>query len=94
MASGKLPNDDTDLISAIKIGIIEFATMFKDNDNPKASQKAGAKKAQMLVADVTAAYTQAIFHSKSAPQAHKILSRFQDTIQMIVDFTKQGKFAP
>ncbi|XP_057336448.1 uncharacterized protein LOC130675009 [Microplitis mediator] len=94
ISNGTLEKNDDNLIELIKKGITEEANMFKNNkSNLRASSQAGATKAQNLVADVTAAYTQAIFKSESPEKAHGVLRRFQNTIQMIVDFTKQGKYS-
>ncbi|KAH0552299.1 hypothetical protein KQX54_008465 [Cotesia glomerata] len=94
MSNGELEKSDENLIELIKRGINEEANFVKNTkSNPRASSQAGALKAQSLVAEVTAAYTRAIFKSKSPEEAHGVLKRFQNTILMIVEFTKQGKFS-
>ncbi|KAF7990260.1 hypothetical protein HCN44_000065 [Aphidius gifuensis] len=91
LATGNLKNESTVLVDLIKNGISESAMLYPENTI--ARLRAGAKKAQYLVSDVTAAYTQAIFRAKSSAEARGLLSNFQKIIQMVVDFTKTGKYA-
>lgn len=91
LATGNLKNESTVLVDLIKNGISESAMLYPENTI--ARLRAGAKKAQYLVSDVTAAYTQAIFRAKSSAEARGLLKNFQKIIQMVVDFTKTGKYA-
>ncbi|KAK0175482.1 hypothetical protein PV327_009229 [Microctonus hyperodae] len=89
MANGKLAKDDSVLIELIKKSIIETSIKnYKIKNNPRAAIKAGSNKAQILITNVTAAFTQAIFKAKSSMEARDILSRFQLVIQVIVDLKK------
>ncbi|XP_011305525.1 uncharacterized protein [Fopius arisanus] len=88
----KFPDDDGNLLELMKNGVIDAARLIKGN--PKASFQAAHKKAQDLVSNITASYTQAIFKSKSPAEAKQTLHRFQKLIKKIVDFTKSGVFLP
>ncbi|KAK0076388.1 hypothetical protein PV325_005480 [Microctonus aethiopoides] len=89
MANGKLAKDDSVLIELIKKSIMETSIKnYKIKNNPRAAIKAGSNKAQILITNVTAAFTQAIFKAKSPMEARDILSRFQLVIQVIVDLKK------
>lgn len=89
MANGKLAKDDSVLIELIKKSIMETSIKnYKIKNNPRAAIKAGSNKAQILITNVTAAFTQAIFKAKSSMEARDILSRFQLVIQVIVDLKK------
>ncbi|XP_011305526.1 uncharacterized protein [Fopius arisanus] len=85
-------HDDGNLLELMKNGVIDAARLIKGN--PKASFQAAHKKAQDLVSNITASYTQAIFKSKSPAEAKQTLHRFQKLIKKIVDFTKSGVFLP
>lgn len=59
---------------------------------PTGSIEAAAKKAQILVAELTASYTNAIYKSKSSEDSRENFARFQTTVQAIVEFIKNGQF--
>ncbi|XP_063994654.1 uncharacterized protein LOC135172531 [Diachasmimorpha longicaudata] len=88
----KFQDDDTNLLELMKKGVSEAAMLIKEN--PRASLQAAHKKAQNLVSNITASYTQAIFKAKSPAEAKKTLKRFQKIIEKIVDYTKSGLYLP
>lgn len=59
---------------------------------PTGSIEAAAKKAQILVSELTSAYTSAIYKSKSPEDGRENFARFQTTVQAIVEFIKNGQF--
>lgn len=73
----------------IKEEIVRTAHSIK---TPSGSIEAAAKRAQRLVTELTAAYTIAIYKSKSSEEAKVNFARFQNTVQKIVDFIKNGQF--
>lgn len=85
-SSGK---DDARLIEIIKEEIVKTAEEIK---TPEGSIEAAARKAQSLVSTLTAAYTSAIYKSKSPEDGRENFARFQNTVQAIVEFIKNGKF--
>lgn len=81
--------DDEKLVEVIKEVIVRTAEEVK---MPTGSIDAAAKKAQILVSELTSAYTNAIYKSNSFVDARENFARFQTTVQAIVDFIKNGKF--
>lgn len=77
------------LVKTIKEAIVRTAEEIK---TPTGSIEAAAKKAQLLVADLTSAYTNAIYKSKSQEEGRENFGRFQSTVQAIVEFIKNGQF--
>lgn len=77
------------LVEIIKEEIVRTAEEIK---TPAGSIEAAAKKAQILVTELTSAYTNAIYKSKSPEDGREIFERFQLTIQAIVEFMKNGQF--
>lgn len=59
---------------------------------PAGSIEAAAKKAQILVSELTSAYTNAIYKAKSPEDGRENFARFQATVQAIVEFIKNGQF--
>ena len=84
-------SNDSELLTLIKKSIVEAAKA--NTATTKTSIEAGAKKAQRIVTDVTAAYTQATFRANTAQEVREILLRFQNTVQLIIDYAKNGQFA-
>lgn len=81
--------DDAKLIEVIKEEIVRTAEEIK---TPTGSIEAAAKKAQILVSELTSAYTNAIYKSKSSEDGRENFVRFQTTVQAIVEFIKNGQF--
>ncbi|XP_072765986.1 uncharacterized protein [Anoplolepis gracilipes] len=81
--------DDEKLVEIIKEEIVRTAEEIK---TPAGSIDAAAKRAQILVSELTAAYTNAIYKSKSLGEGRENFARFQTTVQTIVDFIKNGQF--
>ncbi|KAL6260073.1 hypothetical protein P5V15_007612 [Pogonomyrmex californicus] len=81
--------DDEKLVELIKGEIVRTAEEIK---TPTGSIEAAAKKAQMLVSELTTAYTSAIYKSKSPEEGRENFARFQTTVQAIVEFIKNGQF--
>lgn len=81
--------DDAKLVEIIKEEIVRTAEEIK---TPAGSIEAAAKKAQILVSELTSAYTSAIYKSKSLVVGRENFARFQTTVQAIVDFIKNGQF--
>ncbi|XP_011875949.1 PREDICTED: uncharacterized protein LOC105566499 [Vollenhovia emeryi] len=81
--------DDGKLVEIIKEVIVRTAEEIK---TPAGSIEAAAKKAQMLVSELTSAYTNAIYKSKSPEDGRENFVRFQSTVQAIVEFIKNGQF--
>ncbi|XP_017758555.1 PREDICTED: LOW QUALITY PROTEIN: uncharacterized protein LOC108549596 [Eufriesea mexicana] len=81
--------DDDLLVKYIKEEIMRTAQSIK---TPSGSIEAAARRAQKLVTELTAAYTTAIYKSKSTEEAKVNFGRFQNTVQSIVDFIKNGQF--
>ncbi|XP_029162002.1 uncharacterized protein LOC114933537 [Nylanderia fulva] len=81
--------DDEKLVEIIKDVIVRTAEEVK---MPAGSIDVAAKKAQILVSELTSAYTNAIYKSNSFVDARENFARFQTTVQTIVDFIKNGKF--
>lgn len=81
--------DDAKLVEIIKEEIVRTAEEIK---TPAGSIEAAAKKAQILVSELTSAYTSAIYKSKSLVDGRENFARFQTTVQAIVDFIKNGQF--
>ncbi|XP_076766687.1 uncharacterized protein LOC143433286 [Xylocopa sonorina] len=81
--------DDERLVNLIKEEIVRTARSIK---TPSGSIEAAARRAQRLVTELTAAYTTAIYKSKSTEEAKVNFARFQSTVQEIVDFIKHGQF--
>lgn len=81
--------DDAKLVEIIKETIVRTAEEIK---TPAGSIEAAAKKAQILVAELTSAYTNAIYKSKSPKEGRENFGRFQSTVQAIVEFIKNGQF--
>ncbi|XP_043516263.1 uncharacterized protein LOC122531959 [Frieseomelitta varia] len=81
--------DDEQLVKLIKEEIIRTAYRVK---TPSGSIEAAARRAQRLVTELTAAYTTAIYKSKSSEEAKVNFARFRNTVQKIVDFIKNGQF--
>lgn len=82
--------DDELLVKLVKEEIVRTAQSIK---TPSGSIEAAARRAQRLVTELTAAYITAIYKSKSVKEAKMNFSRFQNTVQKIVDFIKNGQFA-
>lgn len=82
--------DDELLVKLVKEEIVRTAQSIK---TPSGSIEAAARRAQRLVTELTAAYITAIYKSKSVEEAKMNFSRFQNTVQKIVDFIKNGQFA-
>ncbi|OAD56211.1 hypothetical protein WN48_03697 [Eufriesea mexicana] len=80
--------DDDLLVKYIKEEIMRTAQSIK---TPSGSIEAAARRAQKLVTELTAAYTTAIYKSKSTEEAKVNFGRFQNTVQSIVDFIKNGQ---
>ncbi|KAL6439489.1 hypothetical protein ACFW04_003953 [Cataglyphis niger] len=81
--------DDANLVEVIKEEIVRTAEEIK---TPAGSIEAAAKKAQILVSEMTSAYTSAIYKSRSLVEGRENFARFQTTVQAIVDFIKNGQF--
>ncbi|KAG9432257.1 hypothetical protein HZU67_05504 [Apis mellifera carnica] len=81
--------DDELLVKLVKEEIVRTAQSIK---TPSGSIAAAARRAQRLVTELTAAYITAIYKSKSVEEAKVNFSRFQNTVQKIVDFIKNGQF--
>ncbi|XP_012540240.1 uncharacterized protein LOC105838881 [Monomorium pharaonis] len=81
--------DDAKLVEIIKEEIVKTAEEIKA---PTGSIEAAAGKAQRLVAELTAAYTNAIYKSKSSEDSRETFVRFQTIVQAIVEFIKNGQF--
>ncbi|EGI60333.1 PREDICTED: uncharacterized protein LOC105151101 [Acromyrmex echinatior] len=81
--------DDAKLVELIKQEIVRTAEEIK---TPTGSIDAAAKKAQKLVSELTSAYTNAIYKSKSPEDGRENFTRFQNTVQAIVEFIKNGQF--
>lgn len=81
--------DDDQLVKLIKEEIVRTAQSIK---TPSGSIEAAARRAQRLVTELTAAYTTAIYKSQSTEEAKVNFGRFQNTVQSIVDFIKNGQF--
>jgi len=81
--------DDANLVEIIKEEIVKTAEEIK---TPTGSIEAAAKKAQILVSELTSAYTNAIYKSKSPEDGRENFARFQSTVQAIVEFIKNGQF--
>ncbi|KAL0106035.1 hypothetical protein PUN28_016036 [Cardiocondyla obscurior] len=81
--------DDATLVEFIKEEILKTAEEIK---TPAGSVEAAAKKAQVLVSELTSAYTNAIYKSKSPEEGRENFARFQGTVQAIVEFIKNGQF--
>ncbi|KAK1134822.1 hypothetical protein K0M31_007593 [Melipona bicolor] len=81
--------DDEQLVKLIKEEIVRTAHRVK---TPSGSIEAAARRAQRLVTELTAAYTTAIYKSKSSEEAKVNFARFRNTVQKIVDFIKNGQF--
>lgn len=81
--------DDGKLIEIIKEEIVRTAEEIK---TPTGSIEAAAKKAQILVSELTSAYTNAIYKSKTSEDGRENFARFQTTVQAIVEFIKNGQF--
>ena len=81
--------DDERLVKLIKEEIVRTAYRVK---TPSGSIEAAARRAQRLVTELTAAYTTAIYKSKSSEEAKVNFARFRNTVQKIVDFIKNGQF--
>ncbi|XP_076389598.1 uncharacterized protein LOC143264789 isoform X2 [Megachile rotundata] len=81
--------DDEQLVELVKEEIVRTAQSIK---MPSGSIEAAARRAQKLVIELTAAYTTAIYKSKSSEEAKFNFTRFQNTVQQIVDFIKNGQF--
>lgn len=82
--------DDELLVKLVKEEIVRTAQSIK---TPSGSIEAATRRAQRLVTELTAAYITAIYKSKSVEEAKVNFSRFQNTVQKIVDFIKNGQFA-
>ncbi|XP_076287997.1 uncharacterized protein LOC143212764 [Lasioglossum baleicum] len=90
IASGKSTEEDDDrLVELVRDEIIRTAQSIK---TPTGSIDAAARRAQRLVTELTAAYTTLIYKSKTSEEARTNFSRFQNTVQRIVDFIKRGQF--
>lgn len=81
--------DDEQLVKLVKEEIVRTAQSIK---MPSGSIEAAARRAQKLVIELTAAYTTAIYKSKSTEEARFNFMRFQKAVQQIVDFIKSGQF--
>lgn len=81
--------DDELLVKLVKEEIVRTAQSIK---TPSGSIAAAARRAQRLVTELTATYITAIYKSKSVEEAKVNFSRFQNTVQKIVDFIKNGQF--
>ncbi|KYN17715.1 PREDICTED: uncharacterized protein LOC108763056 [Trachymyrmex cornetzi] len=81
--------DDAKLVELIKQEIVRTAEEIK---TPTGSIDAAAKKAQKLVSELTSAYTNAIYKSKSSEDGRENFTRFQNTVQAIVEYIKNGQF--
>ncbi|CAL7934143.1 unnamed protein product [Xylocopa violacea] len=81
--------DDERLVSLIKEEIVRTARSIK---TPSGSIETAARRAQRLVTEMTAAYTTAIYKSKSSEEAKVNFGRFRSTVQEIVDYIKNGQF--
>ncbi|XP_034187834.1 uncharacterized protein LOC117607806 [Osmia lignaria lignaria] len=81
--------DDEQLVKLVKEEIVRTAQSIK---MPSGSIEAAARRAQKLVIELTAAYTTAIYKSKSTEEARFNFMRFQNSVQQIVDFIKSGQF--
>lgn len=81
--------DDANLVGIIKEEIVRTAEQIK---TPSGSIEAAAQKAQILVSELTSAYTSAIYKSKTIEDGRKNFARFQATVQAIVEFIKDGQF--
>ncbi|KOC69948.1 hypothetical protein WH47_08209 [Habropoda laboriosa] len=81
--------DDEQLVKFVKEEIVRTAQSIK---TPSGSIEATARRAQRLVTEMTVAYTTAIYKSKSTEEARTNFGRFQNTVQKIVDFIKDGQF--
>lgn len=81
--------DDEKLVEIIKEEIVRTAEEMKA---PTGSIETAAKKAQILVSELTSAYTSAIYKSKSPEDGRENFARFQTTVQEIVEFIKNGQF--
>ncbi|EZA52848.1 hypothetical protein DMN91_011759 [Ooceraea biroi] len=81
--------DDARLVEIIKKEIVRTAEEIK---TPAGSIEAAAKKAQLLVSELTSAYTGAIYKSKTSEEGRDNFTRFQSTVQEIVEFIKNGQF--
>lgn len=82
--------DDELLVKLVKEEIVRTAQSIK---TPSGSIEVATRRAQRLVTELTAAYITAIYKSKSVEEAKVNFSRFQNTVQKIVDFIKNGQFA-
>ncbi|XP_077274671.1 uncharacterized protein LOC143904159 isoform X1 [Temnothorax americanus] len=81
--------DDSKLVEIIKEAVVRTAEQIK---TPTGSIEAAAKKAQILVSELTSAYTNAIYNAKSPEDGRENFVRFQTTVQAIVEFIKNGQF--
>ncbi|TGZ38116.1 uncharacterized protein [Temnothorax longispinosus] len=81
--------DDSKLVEIIKEAVVRTAEEIK---TPTGSIEAAAKKAQILVSELTSAYTNAIYNAKSPEDGRENFVRFQTTVQAIVEFIKNGQF--
>ncbi|KAG7213454.1 hypothetical protein KM043_002726 [Ampulex compressa] len=81
--------DDEELVNLVKNEITQTANKIK---TPTGSVEIAARRAQKLVSELTAAYTGAIYKSKSTEEARANFNRFQHVVQEIVDFIKNAQF--
>ncbi|XP_031834414.1 uncharacterized protein LOC116427789 [Nomia melanderi] len=90
ISSGKsTEKDDERLVNLVKEEIVRTAQSIK---TPTGSIEAAARRAQRLVTELTVAYTTIIYKSKTSEEARTNFTRFQTTVQKIVDFIKRGQF--
>lgn len=90
ISSGKsTEKDDERLVNLVKQEIVRTAQSIK---TPTGSIEAAARRAQRLVTELTVAYTTIIYESKTSEEARTNFTRFQSTVQKIVDFIKRGQF--
>ncbi|KZC09816.1 hypothetical protein WN55_00462, partial [Dufourea novaeangliae] len=90
IASGEsTEKDDEQLVDLVKEEIVRTAQSIK---TPTGSIEAAARRAKILVTELTAAYTSIIYKSKTTELAKTNFGRFQRTVQNIVEFIKRGQF--
>ncbi|XP_076174954.1 uncharacterized protein LOC143150508 [Ptiloglossa arizonensis] len=82
--------DDEQLVTLVKEEIVRTAQSI---ETPTGSIEAAARRAQRLVTELTDAYTTVIYKSKTTEEARYNFARFQNTVQKIVHFIKNGHFA-
>jgi len=81
--------DDARLVEVIKK---EIARTADETKTPAGSIEAAATMAQLLLSELTSAYTSAIYESESEEEGRDSFARFRSTVRDIVDFVKNGHF--